>query len=55
MDKYLNGMTDDEKQELEERFYFERVEIGVLIDRRINGPTFINVLHLALNTFSCAD
>ena len=48
-------MTDDERQELEERFWFERVEIGVQIEHRINGPTIFNVIHLALNTFSCAD
>ncbi len=48
-------MTDDERQELEERFWFEPVELGVQIEHRTNGSIILNVIHMALNTFSCDD
>jgi hypothetical protein len=39
-------MSDEDKMELKNRFWFEFYEIGIQIEHLVNGTKNMNVIHL---------
>jgi hypothetical protein len=46
------SMSEDDKTELVNRFWFEFYEIGIQIEHRATGTKILNVIHLEPVTFS---
>jgi hypothetical protein len=44
-------MSEDDKMELVNRFWFEFYEIGIQIEHRATGTKSLNVIHLEPVTF----